>query len=244
MDSQTYEEARMKRDESWAKWVKEGDSVNLVFWDGKVITVELPKTVTVVVAESDPGLQGGRSSAGTKAVTLETGAVVQVQKSNNLQISINGAIYLLHCLSRLVSIYHKFVRFEGSALHVTAWTLVHHNLPMLPLFSQRTIKKSFWGVQALAWVQNLLKIVQNIALTQRHLTPKSAPMSRLFLEGLAIEIALKQAQWKLETWPSLAGPTIHRQRWNNKSRHKVGRIPWQGLMSLLFIWRQLQPSLE
>ena len=39
--------------------------------------VEVP-TVELVVASTEPGLQGDRSSAGTKPATLETGAEIQV----------------------------------------------------------------------------------------------------------------------------------------------------------------------
>ena len=36
MDNETYEETRLKRDEAWAKYLKEGADVNLLFWNGKV----------------------------------------------------------------------------------------------------------------------------------------------------------------------------------------------------------------
>jgi elongation factor P len=40
--------------------------------------LELPVTVELLVASTEPGLQGDRSSAGTKPATLETGATIQV----------------------------------------------------------------------------------------------------------------------------------------------------------------------
>jgi hypothetical protein len=36
MDSETYEETRLKRDEAWARYLKEGAEVALLFWNGKV----------------------------------------------------------------------------------------------------------------------------------------------------------------------------------------------------------------
>ena len=78
MDNESYEETRLKRDESWAKWIKEGDTIPLITWNGIVMTVDVPKTVTLAIASTDPGLQGNRSSSGTKPATLETGAVIQV----------------------------------------------------------------------------------------------------------------------------------------------------------------------
>ncbi len=40
--------------------------------------LELPVTVELIVAHTDPGLQGDRSSAGTKPATMETGAEINV----------------------------------------------------------------------------------------------------------------------------------------------------------------------
>ena len=40
--------------------------------------VELPASVELLVAHTDPGLQGDRSTGGTKPATLETGAEIQV----------------------------------------------------------------------------------------------------------------------------------------------------------------------
>jgi elongation factor P len=46
--------------------------------DGAALYVELPASVELVVAHTDPGLQGDRSTGGTKPATLETGAEIQV----------------------------------------------------------------------------------------------------------------------------------------------------------------------
>jgi elongation factor P len=40
--------------------------------------VELPASVELVVEHTDPGLQGDRSTGGTKPATLQTGATIQV----------------------------------------------------------------------------------------------------------------------------------------------------------------------
>ena len=42
------------------------------------LSVELPASVILTVSHTEPGLQGNRSSAGTKPATVETGAEVQV----------------------------------------------------------------------------------------------------------------------------------------------------------------------
>jgi elongation factor P len=61
-----------------AKWLKEGDTIDLVFHDGEVVDVGMPASVELEVTETEPGLQGDRVSGATKPATLETGAVVQV----------------------------------------------------------------------------------------------------------------------------------------------------------------------
>jgi elongation factor P len=40
--------------------------------------VELPAAVELTITRTDPGVQGDRSTGGTKPATLETGAQVQV----------------------------------------------------------------------------------------------------------------------------------------------------------------------
>jgi len=46
--------------------------------DGIPLYVELPVTVELLVEHTDPGLQGDRSTGGTKPATLETGASINV----------------------------------------------------------------------------------------------------------------------------------------------------------------------
>lgn len=64
--------------DSWAKYLKEGTEVQLVTWNGKVISVDPPTTVELEVASTDPGVKGNTVSGGSKPATLETGAVVMV----------------------------------------------------------------------------------------------------------------------------------------------------------------------
>ncbi len=46
--------------------------------EGRVLSVELPPTVELLVEYTEPGLQGDRSSGGTKPARLETGKEIQV----------------------------------------------------------------------------------------------------------------------------------------------------------------------
>ena len=52
--------------------------VNIEFYEGKPISVELPPTVDLKVVETEPGMKGASVSNVTKAAKLETGMVVQV----------------------------------------------------------------------------------------------------------------------------------------------------------------------
>ena len=46
--------------------------------EGVPLYIELPSSVELVISHTDPGLQGDRSTGGTKPATLETGAEIQV----------------------------------------------------------------------------------------------------------------------------------------------------------------------
>ncbi|MCA1823447.1 MAG: elongation factor P [Mycobacteriales bacterium] len=46
--------------------------------DGVPLSVELPASVELVISHTDPGVQGDRSTGGTKPATLETGVTIQV----------------------------------------------------------------------------------------------------------------------------------------------------------------------
>ncbi|WCJ27842.1 Elongation factor P [Euphorbia peplus] len=80
MDLSTYEEYRLGEKDvgDKKKWLKEGMDCTLLFWNGKVIDFELPTTVQLTVVDADPGLKGDTAQGGSKSVTLDTGAVVNV----------------------------------------------------------------------------------------------------------------------------------------------------------------------
>ncbi|MGE5292515.1 MAG: elongation factor P, partial [Micromonosporaceae bacterium] len=61
-----------------ADYLLEEQTVIVAFNDGNPLYVELPAAVELTVSQTDPGVQGDRSTGGTKPATLETGAQVQV----------------------------------------------------------------------------------------------------------------------------------------------------------------------
>ena len=80
MHPETYDQMEVGKEvvgES-ANWIKENDTIALTFSEGTVIIVEAPIHVNLTVTQSDPGVQGDRSSGATKPATLETGVTIQV----------------------------------------------------------------------------------------------------------------------------------------------------------------------
>lgn len=80
MDEANYEELALKADElgDAARWLKDGTSLQLVFYQGRAVAVEVPTFVKLAVADTEPGVRGDTATGGSKPATLETGAVVSV----------------------------------------------------------------------------------------------------------------------------------------------------------------------
>jgi elongation factor P len=72
--------------------------VNVEFYEGKAVSVELPPSVDMTVVETEPGLKGASVSNVTKAAKLETGLVVQVppfiNEGEKVRVSTSEATYL------------------------------------------------------------------------------------------------------------------------------------------------------
>jgi elongation factor P len=80
MDSDTYEQVHVPAETvgDGAGYLLENTDVVVAVHGGTPLYVELPTSVELVIAQTDPGLQGDRSTGGTKPATLETGATIQV----------------------------------------------------------------------------------------------------------------------------------------------------------------------
>jgi len=59
-------------------YLKEGTKMQVEFFEGQPIGVEIPTVVELEVVETEPELKGATASNSPKPATLETGAVVQV----------------------------------------------------------------------------------------------------------------------------------------------------------------------
>src|SRR6195256_6129507 len=80
MDTETYDQITIPRETlgDSARFLKESQMVSVLQHAGTSLGVDLPTTVDLEVTETEPGLQGDRSSAGTKPATVETGATINV----------------------------------------------------------------------------------------------------------------------------------------------------------------------
>jgi elongation factor P len=72
--------------------------VNVEFYEGKAISVELPPSVEMTVVETEPGLKGATVSNVTKPAKMETGLVVQVpafiSEGERIKVSTSEGTYL------------------------------------------------------------------------------------------------------------------------------------------------------
>ena len=80
MNMNTFEEERIKTaDIDKRDFLKEEDTIDVLYWKGKAIDVQIPKVVTLKVTEAAPAAKGNTAQGRTeKPVTLETGASVNV----------------------------------------------------------------------------------------------------------------------------------------------------------------------
>ena len=80
MDGQNYEQIEISEETvgDGHRFLLENMNVQVATHEGVPLFVELPTTVELLIQHTDPGLQGDRSTGGTKPATLETGAEIQV----------------------------------------------------------------------------------------------------------------------------------------------------------------------
>ncbi len=80
MNNTTYEQLNVRPAAlgEAADYLVEGMTAQVAFFNDEIIGVEIPASVELTVADTEPGLQGDRVSGARKPATLETGKVVQV----------------------------------------------------------------------------------------------------------------------------------------------------------------------
>ena len=80
MDGDTYEQLHIPAEtvSGNADYLLDNMEATVAVHDGLALFIELPTSVELIISHTDPGLQGDRSTGGTKPATLETGAEIQV----------------------------------------------------------------------------------------------------------------------------------------------------------------------
>ncbi|NLD25257.1 elongation factor P [Candidatus Dojkabacteria bacterium] len=80
MDSETFETIMIPKDVigSYVQFLKEGESVLVMLFDGKILSVKEQPSVSLKVIESSDAVRGNTSNSATKEIVLETGYKVHV----------------------------------------------------------------------------------------------------------------------------------------------------------------------
>ncbi|MDO5492165.1 MAG: elongation factor P [Nesterenkonia sp.] len=81
-----------------ANFLLESNEVSIALHEGTPLYLEMPPSVVLEITYTEPGLQGDRSSAGTKSATLETGHVIQVplfvEQGTRVKVDTRSSDYL------------------------------------------------------------------------------------------------------------------------------------------------------
>jgi elongation factor P len=80
MDTKNFDQITISKE--WAEdlmiYMKEGNNAQVVFYEGKPISLELPATVELKVTNTEPSVKGATAAAQYKPATLETGLKITV----------------------------------------------------------------------------------------------------------------------------------------------------------------------
>jgi len=100
MDTDTYDQVHVGGDVvgSVADYLLENQNAIVATHDGVPLYVELPASVVLEISYTEPGLQGDRSTGGTKPATLETGAQIAVplflEQGTKIKVDTRDGSYL------------------------------------------------------------------------------------------------------------------------------------------------------
>jgi len=80
MDTESYEQTMLNREQlgDAINYLKEGVSLELLFYQDQPIDVELPNSLALEVVETEPGFRGDTATNLNKPARLETGITIQV----------------------------------------------------------------------------------------------------------------------------------------------------------------------
>ena len=80
MDQESYDQSHVSPAAlgEAADYLIESAVAIIATYQGDIVSVEIPASAELVIAETEPGVQGDRVSGATKPATLETGKVIKV----------------------------------------------------------------------------------------------------------------------------------------------------------------------
>lgn len=100
MNTETYDQTHLNADAlgDAVKYLIPNLRIQVEFYEGKPVSVELPQTVDLEIVDTEPGIKGASVSNVTKAATMETGLVVQVppfiEKGEKIRVETSEGKYL------------------------------------------------------------------------------------------------------------------------------------------------------
>jgi elongation factor P len=93
MDTTNYDQFTLSREVvgEASNYLLENQLATVALHEGSPIYVEMPPSVVLEITYTEPGLQGDRSSGGTKPATVETGFQIQVPLfiDNNTKVKVD-----------------------------------------------------------------------------------------------------------------------------------------------------------
>ena len=108
MDLETYEQYEIQTStiENEMKYLLENMEAKIQFYGSEVIGVELPTTVVLTVAETQPSIKGATVTGSGKPATMETGLVVNVpdfiETGEALEINTSEGTYMRRAQKELI----------------------------------------------------------------------------------------------------------------------------------------------
>lgn len=100
LDNDTFEQVSLPAENiaDQMKFLMEGAAVQLLFWNGQLISMTPPQQVTMAVTYTEPAAKGDTATNVTKAATLECGAEVQVpafiREGDKVKIDVESGSYI------------------------------------------------------------------------------------------------------------------------------------------------------
>jgi elongation factor P len=100
MDNESFDQTPFSAEQvgDARKYLKENLDVQVLFWRGKPINLDLPSFIEALITQCDPGLKGDTASGSTKPATIETGAVVQVplfvKEGERIRVDTRTGVYV------------------------------------------------------------------------------------------------------------------------------------------------------